>query len=101
MEDEAKADSRAGLGTKGIQERQVCQVLQVQGDPEETKVNGDQRGRRVFLDVRETQDELDPWDKLDVLVLLDRRANQEIRALRGSRDRADHADRRVTMGRMD
>lgn len=44
MEDEAEADPRASPGKKGNEEGEVCQALQVKGDPEETKVNRDQRG---------------------------------------------------------
>ncbi|MEQ2183240.1 hypothetical protein GOODEAATRI_030723, partial [Goodea atripinnis] len=87
----------ANLVIKDQEDPQVCQVLQVQRDPEETEVNEDQRGCRGFLDVRGTQDELELREMMDVLVLMDRRANLETRVHRGLQENGDQRGRRCTI----
>ncbi|MEQ2263936.1 hypothetical protein XENORESO_015668, partial [Xenotaenia resolanae] len=97
---EVTAAARANLVIKDQEDPQVCQVLQVQRDPEVTEVNEDQRGCRGFLDVRGTQDELEFQEMMDVLVLMDRRANLETRVHRGHQENRDQRGRRGMEGEM-
>lgn len=79
MEEEVRSVRRVDPENREIQDSKAAQVLLVHRDAVEETVNVDRKGPLAFLDLRVRMENLEERDKLDTVVLMDRRANQEIR----------------------